>query len=94
MKMTSKKIFMTAALAGLMAVATAAKAADDTTTAPAPSGDMMKGECHGVNACKGQGACGGEGHSCAGKNACKGQGWLEMTKADCDAKGGTFKSKS
>jgi uncharacterized membrane protein len=36
-----------------------------------------KVKCYGANACKGQGACGGPGHSCAGKNACKGQGYVE-----------------
>jgi hypothetical protein len=56
------------------------------------------GECHGVNACKGQGDCGGKNkdgvkHSCAGQNACKGQGWLGMTKEQCDKKGGKFKAK-
>lgn len=54
-------------------------------------GGAKSGECHGINACKGQGACGGKGHGCAGKNECKGQGWLKMTKAECDEKGGTFK---
>lgn len=52
----------------------------------------VKGECHGVNECKGQGACGsGDDHNCAGQNTCKGLGWLSLTKAECDAKGGTFK---
>lgn len=51
-----------------------------------------KGECWGVNSCKGQGECGGVGHSCSGKNACKGQGWLSLTHAECDAKGGKFKA--
>ena len=50
------------------------------------------GECHGINSCKGQGACGGKGHSCAGKNSCKGKGWLKMSKADCEEKSGTFKA--
>lgn len=44
--------------------------------------------CAGINACKGQGACAGGGHSCAGKNACKGQGALKTTAAECHAKGG------
>lgn len=44
--------------------------------------------CSGVNACKGQGACAGGGHACAGKNACKGQGWVDLSAADCKAKGG------
>jgi hypothetical protein len=78
------------------------------TTMPGPSGAMggaaesekkpasadsgKQGECWGVNACKGQGACGGAGHECSGQNACKGQGWLSLTKPDCDAKNGKFKA--
>lgn len=52
------------------------------------AGSVAKVECHGVNACKGQGECGGKGHACGGKNACKGQGWISMTKEECDSKGG------
>jgi len=54
-------------------------------------GEGAKVKCEGVNACKGQGACGGAGHDCAGKNGCKGKGWVEMSAADCKAKGGTEK---
>lgn len=47
--------------------------------------------CAGVNACKGTGECGGEGHGCAGKNACKGQGWVaKATEAECTEAGGTI----
>ena len=61
--------------------------------APAAADAGKKGECWGINACKGQGACGGaDGHECAGQNACKGKGWLSLTKPDCDAKKGTFKA--
>jgi uncharacterized membrane protein len=70
------------ALAGCAHQHHVAKAAD---AAP------VKGECHGVNACKGQGVCAGPGYECAGNNACKGQGWLSLTKSDCAAKGGTYK---
>lgn len=63
-------------------------------SAPASGGDAMAmgGECHGVNACSGQGDCGGKGHGCAGKNSCKGQGWKKMAEAECKAAGGTFKA--
>ena len=44
--------------------------------------------CEGINACKGQGSCAGEGHSCGGQNACKGKGVTSTTEADCKAKGG------
>ncbi len=63
-----------------------------STTTPvgaAPVSDT-KGECRGVNACKGQGACGGVGHECAGENACKGKGWLSLTVSECAQRNGTF----
>lgn len=60
-------------------------------TGPAPVSNA-KGECWGVNACKGQGACGGVGHECAGQNTCKGQGWLSLSKSECDGKSGKFKA--
>ncbi len=59
-----------------------------------PKAEAVKGECHGINSCKGQGACGGKDHSCAGQNACKGQGWLMMTEEECKAQNGTFKPLS
>lgn len=51
------------------------------------------GKCVGVNSCKGQGACGGDGHECAGKNACKGQGWTKASQADCKKKNGKFEAE-
>lgn len=77
-----------AALAALAAAAAGCSGMPKTAGASAAA----KGECWGVNACKGQGECGGAGHSCAGKNACKGQGWLALSKTDCDTKAGRFKS--
>ncbi|MCG6860961.1 MAG: hypothetical protein LJE70_06745 [Chromatiaceae bacterium] len=47
--------------------------------------------CYGVNSCKGSGACKTAENACAGKNSCKGKGWVEMTKAECDEKGGEAK---
>lgn len=79
---------ITAAVAAL--VSSAAFAHSDSKDAKGGKGEP-KGECHGINSCKGQGACGGKGTSCAGTNECKGKGWLETTKAECDAKKGTFK---
>ncbi len=64
-----------------------AAAADDVQPTQA-----AVGECHGVNSCKGQGACGSKGSSCAGVNACKGQGWLPMTEAECKTKKGRFQA--
>jgi hypothetical protein len=51
----------------------------------------IKGECHGINACKGTGDCGGKGHECAGKNECKGKGWVKKTEKECKEVKGTFK---
>lgn len=86
----NNKALMTAALGGLLLAATMQTASAEENTAPA-SGDKM-GECHGVNACKGTGACHGADNSCAGTNACKGKGWIKANKTDCDAKGGKFKA--
>ena len=70
-------------------------ATGSTTAAPAAAQSTLiaKGECSGINACKGQGECGGAGHGCAGKNACKGQGWVSKSADECKSAGGTFKAK-
>lgn len=71
----------TAAATLFLSGAVSARAAEEKA-----GGDQMM--CQGINACKGQGACAGAGHSCGGKNACKGQGLSKATAADCTAKGG------
>lgn len=80
-----KKTAMTAAALAAFSLAAGCAGKGATGTVAA------KGECHGVNACKGQGECGGTGHACSGKNACKGQGWIGLAKADCEGRGGRFK---
>ena len=85
--MNKKNVLASAALAGLLMGVGCSSTSSETATSP-------MGECHGVNSCKGTGACGGkEGHSCAGQNKCKGQGWLKMSQVDCVAKNGTFKAQ-
>jgi uncharacterized membrane protein len=84
----TNKTLMTAALGGLMLAATVSAASADETK---PAGGEKTGECHGINTCKGTGACHGAGNTCAGTNACKGKGWIKSTKADCESKGGKFK---
>lgn len=88
-----KALILSAALAGLVGVAHAdqheAKKADKKGAAPVAE---ATGECTGVNACKGKGACGGDGHECAGKNSCKGKGWVSLTEKECTAKKGTWKA--
>jgi hypothetical protein len=45
--------------------------------------------CAGINACKGQGSCAGNGNSCAGMNSCKGKGVSDVASAEeCTKKGG------
>ncbi|PNV72114.1 BufA2 family periplasmic bufferin-type metallophore [Leptospira inadai] len=80
----TKHLLIGAALTGILS--TGAIAQDKSG-----SSEDSKGECHGINSCKGTGECGGKGHSCAGKNSCKGQGWISLSKKDCDTKKGTFK---
>ena len=84
--MDKRTLLMGTALAALVA---AAGCGGKTGT---KGGEMAEGECHGVNACKGQGACGGAGHECAGQNSCKGKGWVKKTAAECKSMGGTFKA--
>ena len=88
----TSKTLMTAALSGLMLAATLSVASADDKKGDNPSDTDSKamGECHGVNTCKGTGACHGAGNTCAGKNACKGKGWTKATKAECDKQGGSF----
>jgi hypothetical protein len=67
------------------AIATAA-ALLFTNMAVAPaSAAEAKVKCEGVNACKGQSACGTANNACQGQNKCKGEGYLMLTKAECDA---------
>lgn len=73
-KQNRKKAVLAASVAGLLAVAGAAMIVPQTASADA---------CYGINACKGNGDCGGKGYSCAGKNACKGQGFLDLNKDVC-----------
>jgi hypothetical protein len=81
----NKKILLAgAALSGLLLTAGCANSGSKAAA-------VSKGECHGINSCKGTGDCGGKGYSCAGKNSCKGKGWMKMSDADCKAKGGKFK---
>jgi hypothetical protein len=82
----TKSIILAAALIGIVGVA---QAKDKT----APAKKAATGECHGVNACKGKGDCGGkEGNSCKGTNSCKGKGWTTTTEKACKAKKGQWQA--
>jgi predicted small lipoprotein YifL len=64
-----------------------APTADAKTTEPDPN---AKQRCYAVNECAGQTACDVAGKwDCGGNNDCCGKGWLHLTKAECDAKGGS-----
>lgn len=82
-------------LAGLLAASTLLLGLSTQAQTAGAGSDTMKseGECHGVNACKGKGDCGGKGHSCAGKNSCKGKGWVKTDKDLCDKLGGKYKAE-
>jgi hypothetical protein len=51
--------------------------------------DEAKVHCYGVTSCKGQNDCKTAENACKGQAACKGHGFKVMTKAECDAAGGT-----
>ncbi len=87
--MTQKSLLLGAALSGLLIASGCAHSHDSMS-----HGEMAKGQCHGVNDCKGKGECKTVASSCEGKNDCKGKGWTSMSKADCDAKGGNHVAKS
>lgn len=80
-----------AAAAALMALSTAAFAAD------APAGSMGgavaasdKVHCYGVTTCKGTSDCKTTEQSCKGQNACKGHGFKALDAKACLMKGGTI----
>jgi predicted small lipoprotein YifL len=68
----------------------AAPTADANPDAEAAADPNKKQRCYGVNECAGQTACDVTGKwDCGGNNDCCGKGWLQLTKAECDAKGGS-----
>lgn len=77
---SKKSTLVSAALSGLML--TVGCAGMDGSTGGGTQ--IAMGQCHGVNSCKGKGACEGVGHSCEGKNACEGKGWLKMSQSNCE----------
>lgn len=77
-----------------MALTAAALVSSASVMTTAQAADMDKGECHGINSCKGQSACATAEGSCAGTNSCKGKGWLPMDKKSCEEKGGKFEPLS
>ncbi len=87
--MSPKSLLLGAALSGLLLASGCAHSMDSLA-----AGEMAKGQCHGVNDCKGKGECKTANNSCEGKNDCKGKSWMSMAKTDCDTKGGIYVSKA
>lgn len=85
---------MGAAVAGILMGASVSQADSHDKKAADKGAATAAGECHGVNACKGKGECGGAGHECAGKNECKGKGWKKLNAAECKKAKGTFKASN
>jgi uncharacterized membrane protein len=79
MTMQSKRVLITAAVAGVLAAGTMALAN------PAVAGDMDKEKCYGV-AKAGKNDCAGNGHACSGqakKDADSGE-WISLPKGTCE----------
>jgi mercuric ion transport protein len=57
----------------------------DTAKPQGEAGDIA---CWGINSCKGTTACSTALNSCTGMNSCKGRGYLNVSAAECKAKGG------
>ena len=80
MEKNSRKKFIMASVAGLLAAGSVAATSVNAQAMESPAGTVP---CYGINACKGTGDCGGKGYSCAGKNACKGQGFIKLPADAC-----------
>ena len=83
MERKAKRVVMTASVAGLLAAAATGLATHASAQYDEMGGGEGKTACYGINACKGNGDCGGPGHSCRGKNECRGHGYLDLEKETC-----------
>lgn len=72
------------------AIASTAAAMFATAPMTASTGTHAKGQCSGVNACKGHSTCKTASSACKGQNSCKGTGWVASSKDVCDQLGGKF----
>ncbi len=90
--MTPNRKFAFAALAGAVALSSAAAFAAEAPTGSKgraiASDDMV--HCYGVHSCKGQSDCSTAEHGCSGQNACKGHGFKAMKAGACLTKGGVI----
>jgi len=85
-------MLQTKTIGAMLAVAAASLFVSGCATQQTAGGTATAANVHcmGVNACAGKGACKSADNACKGLNACKGKGFVEMTKEDCEAKGGTM----
>lgn len=87
MKISSRRIIVGAALAGLLNGAVVRQTLGESTNAVA--GTVAAGQkapkihgCAGMNDCKGLGGCESGDNHCKFKNSCKGKGGCEITQKD------------
>ena len=71
-----------------LALAAAASALFATVPAAVQAAEEGTVHCGGITTCKGSSACKTADNACKGQNSCAGKGFLEVSKADCEAKGG------
>ena len=83
MSMNTTKKFAMASAAATLLLTGYAQAEGEKTASEA------KIHCGGVTSCKGTSDCKTAENSCKGQNGCKGEGFKRLTRAECDAKGGT-----
>jgi uncharacterized membrane protein len=90
--MTATRTTTFAALAGAMALVSAASFA-----AEAPNGSKGRAlgandtvHCYGLHSCKGNSDCATAEHECKGQNACKGHGFKALKAGQCLSKGGVI----
>lgn len=79
-----------AAVGATLAVAAAAAfyGMYKSVDALAPTAQAGEIACWGINSCKGTTACTTAFNACNGQNQCKGRGYLNVSAAECKAKGG------
>ena len=87
----AKNTGLAIAAAAMMAAAPVSFADEHAESHVGQGSSADLGECHGVNACKGQSACATADSACKGHNGCKGEGFAKTTAAACEEKGGEFK---
>lgn len=80
-------------ISGLIAASAALFMAGCASENPSATTSVAAAEakihCGGVTTCKGTSDCKTAENACKGQNECKGHGFKSLSKAECDAAGGT-----